>query len=106
MTGAHEVLLDDEEGQTLTGANILVATGSRPAIPPIPGADLPGVMTSDELLDLKEPLGSLLIIGGGVIGAEFAVIHHDLGAEVTVVEALDRLLPTLDKELGRGLAMK
>ena len=105
ITGAHEVLLDDEEGQTLTGANILVATGSRPAIPPIPGADLPGVMTSDELLDLKEPLESLLIIGGGVIGAEFAVIHHDLGAEVTVVEALDRLLPTLDKELGRGLAM-
>lgn len=108
VTAAHRVVLrptDGGEEQTLTAENILVATGSKPFLPPIPGADLPGVLTSDELLDLREKPDALVIIGGGVIGAEFATIFHDIATEVTVIEALDRMLPTMDKELGRGLQM-
>ena len=77
-----------------------------PARPPIPGLDLPGVMTSDELLQGSDALyKSLVIIGGGVIGVEFATFYSDLGCAVTIVEGLDRLLPNLDRELGQNLAM-
>jgi dihydrolipoamide dehydrogenase len=76
-----------------------------PARPPIPGLDLEGVLTSDELLSGVAPFRSIVIIGGGVIGMEFATFFNDLGVEVTVVEGLDRLLPLLDKELGQNLSM-
>ena len=88
-----------------TAQNILLATGSVPARPPIPGLDLEGVLTSDELLAGVAPFRSIVIIGGGVIGMEFATFFNDLGVEVTVVEGLDRLLPLLDKELGQNLSM-
>ena len=89
-----------------TADNILIATGSVPSMPPIKGLDLPGVLTSDEILEGAEKLyDSIVIIGGGVIGGEFATFYSDLGVKVTVVEALDRMLPTLDKDLGTGLAM-
>ncbi len=97
------VLAGEEE---VSADHILLATGSRPAMIPVPGADLPGVYTSDDLLT-----GSgvncrhLVIVGGGVIGAEFAEFYRDLGREVTVIEALPRLLPKLDRELGQSLAM-
>lgn len=85
---------------------ILVATGSVPAVPPIPGADLPGVMTSNELLNYRgEPFPSLLIIGGGVIGAEFAGIYQSFGTRVTILEALPSLLANLDRELGQSLKL-
>ncbi|MEG1878183.1 MAG: dihydrolipoyl dehydrogenase [Pseudoflavonifractor sp.] len=85
---------------------ILVAVGSRPSLPPIPGLDLPGVVTSDGLLagegaDAKR----LVIIGGGVIGAEFAQIFSDLGREVTILEALPRMLANMDRELAQNLNM-
>ncbi len=89
----------------LEASHILIATGSVPAVPPIPGADLPGVVTSDEMLDLSEPLEDLVIVGGGVIGMEFAELYSALGTHVTVVEALDRILANMDKELSRSLAM-
>lgn len=93
------------EKATYTTENILIATGSAPARPPIPGLDLPGVMTSDELLAKTDRLlDSLVIIGGGVIGVEFASFYEALGIQVTIVEGLDRLLPTLDKELGQSIA--
>ncbi|MBQ6891721.1 MAG: FAD-dependent oxidoreductase, partial [Clostridia bacterium] len=89
-----------------TAQNILLATGSVPARPPIPGLDLPSVMTSDELLNGEGgDFSSLVIIGGGVIGMEFATFYNDLGVSVTVVEGLDRLLPNMDRELGQNLAM-
>ena len=90
---------------TLEAAHILIATGSVPAVPPIPGADLAGVVTSDDMLDQAEPLEELVIIGGGVIGMEFAELYSSLGTKVTVVEALDRILANMDKELSRSLAM-
>ncbi len=102
----HTVEVAGEASSKITAANILIATGSEPAVPPIPGIDLEGVLDSTALLDLKgEIMQDFVIIGGGVIGIEFATIYSDLGTKVTVVEALDRLLPNMDKELGRSLKM-
>lgn len=84
---------------------ILIATGAVPAKPPVPGLDLPGVVTSDELLADGRLYPRLTIVGGGVIGMEFACLCSALGTEVTVIEAMDRILPTLDRELGQNLAM-
>lgn len=84
---------------------ILIATGSVPSLPPIKGIDLPGVITSDELLDNKKYIKSLVVIGGGVIGMEFASIYSAFGCTVTVVEALDRILATTDKEISQNLKM-
>ena len=91
--------------EVLEGTNILIAAGSRPALPPVPGLDLPGVLTSDDLLTGDRFYQRLAIIGGGVIGMEFAGLYQALGAEVTVLEALDRILPTLDRELSQNLSM-
>ena len=91
--------------EVLEGTNILIATGSRPALPPVPGLDLPGVLTSDDLLTGDRFYRRLAIIGGGVIGMEFAGLYQALGTEVTVLEALDRILPTLDRELSQSLSM-
>ncbi|MGO5053324.1 dihydrolipoyl dehydrogenase [Lachnospiraceae bacterium LCP25S3_G4] len=86
--------------------NILIATGSKPLLPPIKGLDLDGVVTSDELLEGKGiDTKKLIIIGGGVIGVEFASIYRALGCEVTIIEAMDRILPTLDKEISQNLSM-
>lgn len=103
--GQVKVTSADSELVLLEARNILIATGSRPALPPIPGSDLPGVVTSDELLDKKELFDHLIIIGGGVIGMEFASIYSALGRPVTVIEALDRILPSLDKEIAQNLKM-
>lgn len=94
-------------GKTLeaTATDVIVATGSSPATPPLPGIDLPGVHTSDSLLARFPELGSIAIIGGGVIGMEFAGIYAALGCEVTVLEAAPRILPLMDKELSQSLAM-
>ena len=106
LTAPNTVTVAGENEGAYTARNILLATGSVPARPPIPGLDLPGVMTSDELLNGEGgDFASLVIIGGGVIGMEFATFYNDLGVAVTVVEGLDRLLPNMDRELGQNLAM-
>lgn len=95
----------DPEGTELAAAHILIATGSTPAVPPIPGANLPGVITSDELLDCDKLPAHLIIIGGGVIGMEFASVYSALGCRVTVIEALERILANMDKEISQNLKM-
>ena len=107
VTGSGTVKFVGEEGEkVITAERILLATGSVPARPPIPGLDLPGVLTSDELLEGCDHLyDSLVIIGGGVIGVEFAMFYADLGCKVTIIEGLDRLLPNMDRELGQNLSM-
>ena len=88
-----------------TAERILAATGSVNVRPPIPGLELPGVMTSDELLEgIDTPYQSIVIIGGGVIGVEFATFYSHLGCQVTLVEGMANLLPQLDRELGQNLA--
>ena len=77
-----------------------------PSVPPIPGLDLPGVVTSDDLMEGSPSFPrSMVIIGGGVIGVEIASIYSALGCQVTIVEALDRILATLDREISQSLTM-
>lgn len=105
VEGEGRVSVDGEDGATsLEAGAIVVATGSSPARPPIPGIDLPGVVDSDFLTRETPAYRSLAVIGGGVIGAEFATAYADLGADTTVLEMEPRLLPTMDRELGQSLA--
>ena len=91
-------------GETYTTDHILIATGSVPARPPIPGLEL--AVTSDELLEGEGRLfSSLVIIGGGVIGVELASVYSALGCEVTILEAMDRILPNMDREICQNLTM-
>jgi dihydrolipoamide dehydrogenase len=87
--------------QPLASKNIIIATGSVPARPPLAGLDAPGVLSSADVLELEEAPDSLAVIGGGVIGLEFAAIFHALGTRVIVLEMLPTLLPTVDGELAR-----
>lgn len=94
-----------ETSTELEADKILIATGSKPVIPRFEGAELTNVITSDELLSKRALYQKLLIIGGGVIGIEFASIYSDLGCEVEIIEALDRILPNMDKEISQSVAM-
>ena len=108
ISGENTVVITNSVGGTavVTADKIMVATGSMPFMPPIPGSDLPGVIDSTELLDMgAEEIPEFVIIGGGVIGIEFATIYADLGDHVTVIEGMDRLLPVIDKEIGRSIKM-
>lgn len=96
------------EEKILETRRILIATGAVPAKPPIPGLDLPGIFTSDDLLDSdagRQVYDPLIIIGGGVIGVEMATIYNALGCQVTLLEALPRLLPAMDREISQNLSM-
>ena len=87
--------------------NIIVAAGSQPAMPPIPGSDSNGVYTSNDLLEGEgKAFKSLVIIGGGVIGVECASIYLNLGCQVTIVEMAEHILPSMEKEIAQRLAMK
>lgn len=87
--------------------NIIVAAGSQPAMPPIPGSDSSGVYTSNDLLEGEgKAFKSLVIIGGGVIGVECASIYLNLGCQVTIVELAEHILPPMEKEIAQRLAMK
>ena len=85
--------------------NIILATGSEAATIAALGYDGVDVMTSTELLNLKELPESLVIIGAGVIGCEFASVFSELGTKVTMVEALDRVLPMVDEEISKRFTM-
>lgn len=105
ITAEGEVTVETADGETvLTAGDIVLATGSVPAVPPIPGADLPGVYTSDGILAELPPFARLVIIGGGVIGTEFAEVYQALGTEVTIIEAMPRILPPMSADLARHLA--
>jgi len=91
--------------EKISANNIMIATGSIPAVPPIKGSDLKGVVTSDAMLNLDKPINSLIVIGGGVIGMEFASVFGALGCTVTVIEALDKILGSIDKEICQNLKM-
>ena len=84
-------------------ANLLLCTGSETVIPPIPGLSETAYWTSREALQSKELPASLVIIGGGVIGMEFASFFNSLGVEVHVVEMLDKILGPMDRELSEML---
>lgn len=85
--------------QTISTEKIVIATGSRPSKPPIPGIDGDKVLNSDSLLDLKTCPDKIVIIGGGVIGVEFATVFNTLGKDVTIIEMIDDILPGVDTEI-------
>ena len=97
---AAEAAADSAE---YTADYIIIATGSTSASLPVPGADLPGIMTSKEILDIQEVPKSLCVIGGGVIGLEFASIFSSFGSEVTVLEYCKDILPRFDTDLAKRL---
>lgn len=106
ITAPGTVEVTDGAGTTAYEAeNIVVATGSRPVLLPIPGADLDGVYTSDQMLEKLPKLENLTIIGGGVIGVELATAYSSLGTQVTLLEAADRILPLMDREIAQYLGM-
>lgn len=90
-------------GQEYTADKIIIATGSVSAVLPIPGAE--GCLTSKEILELTEVPGSLCVIGGGVIGLEFASIFRSFGSEVTVLEFCPNILPRFDVDLAKRLKL-
>jgi dihydrolipoamide dehydrogenase len=96
----HTVVVDDKE---YSADYVIIATGSVSASLPIDGADLPGVITSKEILDVDEVPQRLCVIGGGVIGLEFASIFRSFGSEVTVLEYCKDILPRFDTDLAKRL---
>ena len=86
-----------------TADYIIISTGSVSASLPVSGADLPGILTSREILDIEEVPQRLCVIGGGVIGLEFASIFRSFGSEVTVLEYCKDILPRFDTDLAKRL---
>ncbi|TLS36392.1 dihydrolipoyl dehydrogenase [Pseudalkalibacillus caeni] len=102
MPGTVSVEMNNgEENPMLIPKNVIIATGSKPRT--LPGLDVDGeyVLTSDEALHMEKVPDSVIIVGGGVIGIEWASMLADFGAKVTVLEYSDRILPTEDKEISK-----
>lgn len=87
------------DGKTITAKNMIIATGARPAVPPIPGLEDVGYLTSDTVWHLRERPGRLLVLGGGPIGCELAQSFQRLGCEVLLVQRGPHLLPREDVEV-------
>jgi dihydrolipoamide dehydrogenase len=103
LPGKIEVTLADGKKETVKTKNIIIATGS--VVRPIPGFDTDGqrVVNSDHILELKEVPKSLIVMGAGAVGVEFASVYSRFGAETTIVELLPRLVPLEDEEVSREL---
>jgi dihydrolipoamide dehydrogenase len=108
---ATEVEVTGDAGvRKVTAANVIIATGSICARPPIPGIELEGVVNSDQLLQLPKIPKSMAVIGAGAVGLEWGDIFNELGTKITVLEMVDRVLPPADAdvsvELGKTLQKK
>jgi dihydrolipoamide dehydrogenase len=97
----REISVKKKDGskESIPSDAVIVATGSEPVLPPVPGFELDGVITSNEALSLERLPDSVVLVGGGVIGMEFASIFATFGVKVTVVEMLPEILPMLDEEI-------
>lgn len=98
-----KVTASDSSVQFITSAYFIIATGSKPTTIPGVEIDKQRIITSTEVLSLKEQPKSIVIIGGGVIGVELASVYARIGTKVTIVEYADSLIPAMDRELGREL---
>jgi pyruvate/2-oxoglutarate dehydrogenase complex dihydrolipoamide dehydrogenase (E3) component/uncharacterized membrane protein YdjX (TVP38/TMEM64 family) len=88
-------------GEQLSTRHIIVATGARPFVPPVPGIEDVGYYTSDSIWSLEESPGRMVVLGGGPIGCELSQAFHRLGAQVTQVEMLPRIMAVEDHDIGR-----
>jgi dihydrolipoamide dehydrogenase len=104
VVNGHAKLVDQHtvqvDNQTYRGRYIIIATGSSPTIPSIPGIDHSSVLTSKEILEMDTLPKNVVIIGGGSIGIEFASYFHMLNVPVTVIEMMDEILPNFDLDVG------
>lgn len=105
LAGMGKVMVNLNEGgsREIEAEDIILATGTRPALIPAFGYDGERVITSNEALVLKEIPGEMLIIGGGVIGCEFACIFAEMGCKVTIVEAMPTILPLVERDAARQM---
>ncbi|MBQ0136554.1 MAG: NAD(P)/FAD-dependent oxidoreductase, partial [Bacteroidales bacterium] len=100
VSRTDEKVIIECNGEQYEAENLLICTGSVNFVPPIPGIqDNPNVWDSTDALAAQELPQSMIIVGGGVIGMEFATLYHELGVPVTVIEAMPRILPNLDQEI-------
>ncbi|MFW9906806.1 MAG: dihydrolipoyl dehydrogenase [Candidatus Thorarchaeota archaeon] len=93
----------NNESYEVHAINVIIATGSKPMLLPIPGIDGSKVLTSDDILELSIIPKSMIVIGGGVIGAEFSHIFSTFGCKITILEMLPELIPMEDPDLGKEL---
>lgn len=98
-----DIKKNDGKTETIEAKNTIIATGSKPSTLPFITLDKERIITSTEALELKEIPKHLVIIGGGVIGLELGQVYKRIGAEVTVVEFMDRIIPTMDAALSKEL---
>lgn len=96
-------IANGENEKFISYKHCIIATGSKEVRIPIPGVDLPGVFSSKEFLNHPTIPEKLVIIGGGVIGCEFASIYNEFGSQVTIIEALDQILSTQDEDIASRL---
>ena len=94
-----EVVMEDGKKELVSFDRAIIATGSEPTIFPIPGIKGENILTSNEILNLKTLPKSLCIVGGGVIGSEFASVFSNLGVNVTIVEMLPRIVRAMDEDV-------
>ncbi|TDU40506.1 dihydrolipoamide dehydrogenase [Gelidibacter sediminis] len=100
---ATHITITGEKTEEIEAKNIIIATGSKPSSLPFITLDKERVITSTEALKLKEIPKHLIVIGGGVIGLELGQVYKRLGSEVTVIEYMDRIIPTMDAGLSKEL---
>jgi len=100
---ANHIIIKGDKDEEIEAKNIIIATGSKPSTLPFIKIDKERIITSTEALKLKEVPKHLIIIGGGVIGLELGQVYKRLGADVTVVEYMDRIIPTMDAGLSKEL---
>ena len=100
---ATHITISGDETTEIEAKNTIIATGSKPSNLPFINIDKERIITSTEALKLKEIPKHLIVIGGGVIGLELGQVYKRLGADVTVVEYMDRIIPTMDSGLSREL---
>ena len=106
IQGRHQEGISITAGEeNYLAKDLLICTGSEAFVPPIPGLDInaDNIMTNREILDLKALPQSIVVIGGGVIGMEFASLYNSFGVEVTVIEMIDKILGEMDAELSSML---
>ncbi len=100
---ATHIEIKGEKNETIEAANTIIATGSKPGTLPFITLDKERVITSTEALSLTEIPKHMVVVGGGVIGLELGQVYRRLGAEVSVVEYMDRIIPTMDKAQSKEL---
>ena len=100
---ATVINIDNDKNEKIEAKNVMIATGSKPGSLPFIKLDKDRIITSTEALELKELPKKMVVIGGGVIGLELGSVYARLGTEVTVVEYMDRIIPTMDSTMSKEL---